>query len=99
MANAAIHPITRKEMEYTAFMEDPTLEPVWKRVFGNELGCLFLGIHDIQGINTCFFVELTNISKDQQISYGKIVCDCKPHNKEKKGVRLTVGGDILDYSG
>jgi hypothetical protein len=27
------------------------------------------------------------------------VCDYKPHKKEKERVRLTVGGDRLDYSG
>jgi hypothetical protein len=27
------------------------------------------------------------------------VCDYKPHKQEKERVRLTVGGDILDYSG
>jgi hypothetical protein len=31
--------------------------------------------------------------------YGKIVCDYKPHKKEKECVRLTVSGSILDYSG
>jgi hypothetical protein len=28
-----------------------------------------------------------------------MVCDYKPHKKEKERVRLTVGGDRLDYSG
>jgi hypothetical protein len=31
----------------------------------------------------------------RNITYGKIVCDYKPHKKK----RLTVGGEILDYSG
>jgi hypothetical protein len=44
-------------------------------------------------------VELTNIPKDIKITYGKIVCDYKPHKKEKEPVRLKVGGDRLDYSG
>jgi hypothetical protein len=30
--------------------------------------------------------------------YGKIVCDYKPHKKDKERVRLTAGGDRLDYS-
>jgi hypothetical protein len=51
------------------------------------------------GTDTCFFNKLTNIPKDRKITYGKIVCDCKPHKKEKERVRLTVGGDRLDYSG
>jgi hypothetical protein len=40
-----------------------------------------------------------NVPKDRNITYGKIVCDYKPHKKEKERVRLTVGGDRLDYSG
>jgi hypothetical protein len=85
-------------MEYMALMKDPSLQSLWKRGFGNEVGRLFQGIRDIPGTDTCFFVELTNIPKDRQITYGKIVCDYKPHKKEKERVRLTVGGDRLDYS-
>jgi hypothetical protein len=80
-ANAVIHPVTRKEMEYTALMKDPSLQPLWKRGFGNEVGRLFQGIRDIQGTDTCFFVELANSPKDRKITYGKNVCDYKPHKK------------------
>jgi hypothetical protein len=59
----------------------------------------FQGIHDIPGTNTCFVAETTNIPRDIQITYGKIVCDYKPHKKEKERVRLMVGGDRLDFSG
>jgi hypothetical protein len=98
-ANAVVHPITGKEMEYMALMKDPRLQPLWKRGFGNEVGRLFQGICNIPGTDTCFFIKLTNIPKNRQITYGKIVCDYKPHKKEKERVRLTVGGDMLDYSG
>jgi hypothetical protein len=98
-ANAVLHPVTGKEMEYTALMKDPSLQPLSRRGFGNEVGHLFQGICDIPGTDTCFFVELTNIPKDIKITYGKIVCDYKPHKKEKERVRLTAGGDRLDYSG
>jgi hypothetical protein len=40
-----------------------------------------------------------NIPNDRKITYGKIVCDYKPHKQEKELVQLTVGGDMLDYSG
>jgi hypothetical protein len=99
ISNAVVHPITGKQMEYMALMNDPVLQPLWKRGFSNKAGRLFQGIHDIPGTNTCFFVELTSIPNDRKITYGKIVCDYKPHKKEKERVRLTVGGDILDYSG
>jgi hypothetical protein len=85
-------------MEYTALVRDPQLKPLWTRGFGNECGRLFQGTRDIAGTDTCFFVTLTDIPKDRNITYGKIVCDYKPHQKEKERVRLTVGGDRLDYS-
>jgi hypothetical protein len=44
-------------------------------------------------------VEITNIPKYRKITYGKIVCDYKPHKKEKERVRLTVGSDRLYYFG
>jgi hypothetical protein len=99
LANAIIHPVTGKEMEYMELMKDPRLQPLWKRGFGNKCGRLFQGIRDIAGTNTCFFIKLTNVPKYIKITYGKIVCDYKPHKKEKERVRLTVGGDRLDYSG
>jgi hypothetical protein len=99
LANAVVHPITGKKMEYMALMNDPALQPLWKRDFSNEAGRLFQGIHDISGSNTCFFVELKSTPKDRNITYGKIVCDYKPQKKEKERVRLTVGRDRLDYSG
>jgi hypothetical protein len=98
-ANAVIHPIIGKEMEYSALMKDPRLQPLWTRGFGNECGHIFQGIRDIPGTDTCFFTALKNIPKDRKITYGKVVCDYKPHKQEKEGVRLTVGGEKPDYSG
>jgi hypothetical protein len=46
-----------------------------------------------------FLHQTKNIPNDRKITYGKIVCDYKPHKKEKERVRLTVGGDRLDFSG
>jgi hypothetical protein len=83
IVNAVVHPVTGKQMEYMALMNDPALQPLWKRGFSNEAGRLFQGIHEIPGTNTCFFVELLNIPKDRNITYFKIVCDYKPHKKEK----------------
>jgi hypothetical protein len=46
-----------------------------------------------------FLHRIENIPNDRKITYGKIVCDYKPHKKEKELVRITVRGDRLDYSG
>jgi hypothetical protein len=85
-------------MEHLVLMKDPRLQPLWTRGFGNAYGRLFQGIRDIPGTGTCFFIELKNIPNDRNITYGKIICDYKPHKKEKERVPLAVGGDKLDYS-
>jgi hypothetical protein len=99
MMNAVLCPATGKEMQYKDIIKDPTLGPLYELGLANEIGRLCQGIRDIQVTTTCFFVDLENIHKDRQITYGKIECECKPHKKEKEWVRLTVGGDILGYSG
>jgi hypothetical protein len=99
MMNAVLHPASGREMQYKDIMQHPTLGPKYKTGFGNELGRLCRGIRDIQGTNTCFFVELSNIPKDRKITYGKLVCDHKPNKAEKERVKLTVGGDRLDNTG
>jgi hypothetical protein len=78
-ATSVIHPTTGKEMEYASLMKDPRLQPLWSRGFGNECGRLFQGIRDIPGTDTCVLVTLKSIPNDRKITYGKIVCDYKPH--------------------
>jgi hypothetical protein len=65
-ANAVIHPVTGKEMEYSALMKDPRLQPLWTRGFGNECGCLFQGIRDIPGTDTCFFTTLKTSQRTEK---------------------------------
>jgi hypothetical protein len=99
MMNSAIHPVTGKEMQYKDLMKDPELGPLFEIGLSNELGRICQGIRDIAGTNTAFFVDLANIPKDHKITYGKLVCDLKPNKTEKHRVRLTVGGNRLDYNG
>jgi hypothetical protein len=65
MINAVLHPAPGKEMNYKDIMQHQQLGPQYKTGFGNELGRLCQGIRDIQGTNTCFYVELDNIHKDR----------------------------------
>jgi hypothetical protein len=41
LANTVVHPVTSKQMEYMALMNDPDLQPLWKRGFSNKEGRLF----------------------------------------------------------
>jgi hypothetical protein len=99
MMNSVIHPATVKEMQYKDLMKDPIFGPLFEIRLSNELGRICQGIRDIAGTNTTFFLDLQHIPKDRKITYGKLVCDLKPNKTEKHRVRLTVGGDRLDYSG
>jgi hypothetical protein len=85
-------------MEYMALMKDSVLQSLWKRGFGNEVVRLFQGMRDIQGNNTCFFGTQEH-PQGQTNNIWQNWCDYKPHKKEKERVRLTVGGNRLDYSG
>jgi hypothetical protein len=74
-ANTVIHPVTGKEIEYSALMKDPRLQPLWTQGFGNECGRLFQGVRDIPGSDTCFFIDMQNIPNDRDSTYVKIVCN------------------------
>jgi hypothetical protein len=86
---------------------DAVLRPNEKRCVGplfeirlsNEIGRICQGIRDIAVTNTAFFVDLDSIQKGRKINYDKLMCDFKPNKTEKHRVRLTVGGDRMDYSG
>jgi hypothetical protein len=97
--NYVIHPRTGNEMQYKDLMKDPDLGPSFEIGLSNELGRICQGIRDIAGTNTAFFIDLKSIPKNRKITYGKLFCDFKPNKHENHRVRLTVGGDRLDYSG
>jgi hypothetical protein len=99
MMKSVIHPVTGKEMQYKDLMKDAILGPLFKIGLSIELGRICQGICDVSGTNTTFFIDLTRIPQDRKITYGKLVCDLKPNKTEKHWVRLTVGGNRLDYSG
>jgi hypothetical protein len=85
-------------MQYKDLMEDAILGPLFETGLSNELGCICQGIRDVAGTNTAFFIDLTSIPKDRKLTYGKLVFDFKPSKTENHRVRLTVGGDRLDWT-
>ena len=81
-----------------------TDSPRWIRSLSNELGRLAQGIgqqrdaHDkMEGTNTIVFVNRHQIPTNAKITYANFVCDIRQHEKETHRIRLTVGGDRLDY--
>ena len=46
-----------------------------------------------------FFTTKDRIPKDRKITYANFICNIRPQKSETHRVRLTAGGDKLNYSG
>jgi hypothetical protein len=86
-------------MEYMVLMKDPDLQPLWKRGFSNERVGSSKVSTTFQAPAPGSLLNSKIYQRTGKITYGKKLCDCEPHKREKEGVRLTVGGDRLDYFG
>ena len=51
------------------------------------------------GTNTIKFIAKTAVPYGRTVTYGNMVCDIRPQKKETHRVRLTVGGDKVEYPG
>ncbi len=69
---------------------------------GNEIGRLAQGMPGhVEGTNTIFFITKDQIPQNRfrDVTYGKFVVDYRENKEEKERVRLTVGGDRINYPG
>ena len=74
-------------------------EPTWGCSLSNELGRLAQGIGEITGNNAIKFISKHAVPNGEKVAYANIVCDFRSLKKEKFRVRLTLGGDVLEYEG
>ena len=65
----------------------------------HELGRLFQGYKEIKGTDTCKFIHRHEMPKDRTATYVRIVVADRPRKAEPRRVRVTVGGDKVDYPG
>ena len=67
----------------------------------NDFGRLAQGIKTIMptGNSTIFFIHPSEIPAHKKVTYGRLVVDIQPLKDEKYRVRITVGGDKLDFCG
>ena len=52
-----------------------------------------------RGTNTIFFIHPKDIPKNKKVTYVKLVASIRPLKEEVNRVRVTVGGDRLEYNG
>ena len=100
-----VHSTTKQTItKYKELAKDHNMKEIWKRAFGKELGGLAQGDKKIgtAGINTIFFLtrdNITNIPRDQTVTYARIVVAERPQKPDQNRVRITVEGNLLDYPG
>jgi hypothetical protein len=98
MANAVINQDTGASLEYRHLIQDDTTFPFWKKAAANEFGRLAQGVGGrIEGSNTIFFIPRHAVSKGKNVTYGRFVVDICPSKTETRRVRLTVGGNLIQY--
>ena len=51
------------------------------------------------GNSTIFFIHPSEIPTHKKVTYGRLVVEIRPLKEEKYRVRITVGGDELDFCG
>ncbi len=71
---------------------------IWWKAIGNEFGRLAQGIGTrVISTDTIDFIAKNEVPDGRKVTYGNFVCDYRPLKSEPYRVRLTVGGDRLEY--
>lgn len=100
LANAVVDPVSGAVYEYRHLARGPDAH-IWKRSLANDLGRLAQGVGTRmpKGTNTIFWKHPSQIPKHKKVSYCRLVTALRPKKAETHRVRVTVGGDRLEYDG
>ena len=94
-----IYTDTGKKETMDTLLSGPN-KKIWTTALSNELGRLAQGVgSDIRGTDTIVFIPKCDVPSTNKVTYGNFICDHRPlKTHEPYRVRLTVGGDKLDYT-
>ena len=97
-ANSVIYTETGQALKYHHLNRGPN-KAVWIRSYANELGRLPQGVGTRMptSTNPVYFVALSAVSCGRKVTYGRLVATLLPHKEEVHLVRITAGGDKLNY--
>ena len=102
MLNEVLNEDAEELMEYIHLIEDPKYREIWGQAYGNKLGRLAQGMEGrVKGTNTIFFIPKEDLpsARWKDVTYGRIVVNYHPEKINPNRVRLTVGGDRINYPG
>ena len=99
--NGVTHPVTGHIItKYRALIKDPLMKDIWEEAFCVELGRLAQGYKQTKGTNTIRFMTrkmVLLVPKGRTITYARIVVDYRPQKADPNRVRMTAGGNLIDY--
>ena len=99
--NGVVHPVSGQVItKYKTLINDNLLQDIWEEAMCIELGRLSQGYKDTQYTNTIRFMDhkmINDIPKNQTVTYGHIVVDYFPQKDDPNRVRITAGGNLIDY--
>ena len=71
----------------------------WNQAGLNEFGRLAQGFGDVKGMDVITFIDRKDMPDGKQATYARYVVDYRPEKDEPWRLRITCGGDKLDYYG
>eukprot|EP00804_Cyclotella_cryptica_P006250 CCRYP_010108-RA/>CCRYP_010108-RA protein AED:0.40 eAED:0.40 QI:0/-1/0/1/-1/1/1/0/258 len=102
MLHAVLNDETGELMEYRHLIANPKYRDTWQNAYGKELGRLAQGLPGIvKGTDTIAFIQQSHGPQDRwkDVTYGRIVANFRPEKEDPYRIRLTVGGNRINYPG
>ena len=101
-AGAVLDGTTGNLLEYRHLIKDPRYKEIWGQAFADEIGRLAQGRKGgVEGTNTLFFINKHEVPPDRRgdVTYDRICCNVRPEKDNPHRVRLTMGGNLINYPG
>jgi hypothetical protein len=71
LANTVVNTVTGKQIEYMALMNDPDLQPLWKRGFSSEAAAFFKASATSQELTHVYLCSLKTYQKTERLHMEK----------------------------
>ena len=78
---------------------NPKIRARWVQAGVNEFARLAQGYGTTDGLDVVFFINRSELPTNKQATYARYVVDYRPEKDEPWRLRITCGGDRLDYDG
>ncbi len=85
-------------------MHNPYTSEVWQTAFGKDFNGMAQGdnMPGQMGTNSIFVMthdEVQTITKNQTVTYARVVVDFCPQKADPRRIRITASGNLINYPG